>query len=293
MYKATKSFAMNKDDYENIDIKKGEILSENFASQEIIEELLEVGHIVEYDSSLEITENGIYDVKDYENADVNVSSGGSSGNSFSFYNDGTLTPNYLNGGINVIVENDVPAYGFGSTSNQSNIREVYLKEGVKEIGEGGFSYCQRLTIKDGKIPNSLKKIGTSGFASCYNLNIEKLPQVTEIFFTGFKGCISFKKISMPMVINIWGNGSNTGAFFGCSKLKQVWIGSSIEVIGRYVFTNCNVLEKIYINLPRGTVEKMAGYQYAFMNDTTKTGIIVCNDDEGFITENEFDALVVE
>ena len=51
MYKATTSFTMNKEDYEDIDIKKGEILAENFVSQEIIEELLEAGYIVKYDGS--------------------------------------------------------------------------------------------------------------------------------------------------------------------------------------------------------------------------------------------------
>ena len=53
-----------------------------------------------------------------------------------------------------------------------------------------------------------------------------------------------------------------------------------------------LLEKIYINLPRETVESFTSYQYAFMDDTSKTNIIVCNDDEGFITIEEFDALEV-
>lgn len=77
MYKALTSFAMNKNDYEEIDIRKGEILSENFAKEEVINDLLNAGYIEEYNGSIEITQNGTYDVNDYETADVNVSGGGS------------------------------------------------------------------------------------------------------------------------------------------------------------------------------------------------------------------------
>ena len=41
MYKALTSFAMNKKDYEEMDIRKGQILPSDFASEEIIADLLE------------------------------------------------------------------------------------------------------------------------------------------------------------------------------------------------------------------------------------------------------------
>lgn len=75
MYKALTSFAMNKKDYEEMDIRKGEVLLSDFASEEIINDLLEAGYIEEYDGSISITENGTYDVTDYDSADVNVSGG--------------------------------------------------------------------------------------------------------------------------------------------------------------------------------------------------------------------------
>lgn len=70
MYRATTSFTTN--DY---DVRYKQILEDDFASQEEIDEFLRIGYIEVYDDTIDITENGIYDVEDYQNADVNVSGG--------------------------------------------------------------------------------------------------------------------------------------------------------------------------------------------------------------------------
>lgn len=71
MYKALQSFTTK-----NYDIHRTQILEDDFTTQEEIQEFLNIGYIVEYDGTIEITENGEYDVKDYEMADVNVSGEG-------------------------------------------------------------------------------------------------------------------------------------------------------------------------------------------------------------------------
>ena len=72
MYRALKSFVMNKEDYAEEDIRKGQILPSNFASEDIITDLLNAGHIVVFDGLIEITENGDYEVDEYDVARVNV-----------------------------------------------------------------------------------------------------------------------------------------------------------------------------------------------------------------------------
>ena len=72
-YKATISFALDG----KRAIKQGQLLQDaDFKNEAEKNDLLESDYIIEYDGQIEITENGVYDVKDYDTADVNVSSGG-------------------------------------------------------------------------------------------------------------------------------------------------------------------------------------------------------------------------
>ena len=67
MYRATTSFATN-----DFDVRYKQILEDNFTTPEQIQEFLDIGYIEVYDDTLEITENGEYDVEDYLTADVNL-----------------------------------------------------------------------------------------------------------------------------------------------------------------------------------------------------------------------------
>ena len=72
MYIALTSFAINKNVYAEEDIKKSQILPSDFASADVIQDLLNANYIKEFDGLLEITENGQYELEGFELADVNV-----------------------------------------------------------------------------------------------------------------------------------------------------------------------------------------------------------------------------
>ena len=181
---------------------------------------------------------------------------------------------------------EIPNYTF---QNCENLALTNLPNTLTSIGQYAFQNCSSLALTN--LPDSVTELGQASFLGCSNITIKKIPDlVTEIAQYTFMNCSSITQISMNNVEEI-SAGTNTSPFAN-TGLKAVWIGSAIsgDRLSRYAFRNANSLEKMFINLPRAIVEGFNYYQYAFMNDTTKTGIIICNDDEDFLTKEEFDAI---
>lgn len=210
----------------------------------------------------------------------------------------TTIPNNTFSGCSSLTLNKLPealtSIGNSAFENCSSLAITSLPESLTTIGASAFKKCHNITID--KLPDGLTNLGAYAFESDNLITISKIPDGVKVLGNCvFSGCNNIKKISALNVTEISsGSSSNYGAFYNCTGLKQVWIGSSISnsKIYRYSFKGCTNLEKIYIDLPRETVESFTNYQYAFMDDTSKTNIIVCNDDEGFITIEDFDALEV-
>ena len=181
---------------------------------------------------------------------------------------------------------------------------------VTSIKANCFYYCSNLLLSE--LPAQLAVLEVGTFDSCKKITVDKIPNaITTIYGATFRSCTGIKKMNLnnvetveanafrgsglysfyaPSIINLYGSSGSQKSFGDCLNLKAVWIGSSITTMHRYVFGGDTNLKKIYIDLPRTTVENMANYNYAWMNDTTKTGIIVCNDDTGFLTAEQFNAI---
>lgn len=167
---------------------------------------------------------------------------------------------------------------------------LILSDRLNSIGQQAFENCQKLTSIT--FPNKSFTIGNYAFQKCKLLNLKKLPDVITVLGNQVFGeCTSLTQMSMN-VTEISKGTTTAGAFIKCTGLKAVWFGSKITSagFGRCTFYNSPNLKKIFIDLPRATVEAFANYSYAFSNNTVTTDVIVCNDDEGFMTQDEFDAI---
>lgn len=187
--------------------------------------------------------------------------------------------------------NTVTTIGTSLFSNCKSLKNVVLSNQLTTLTTSTFGSCNLLESVN---LDNITAFQSSSLSACNSLVFTKLPNATAFQASSVNNCLALKKVCFPKVQTFTGTSQWNACFGNCTALKQVWIGADIlSSMPSHVFYGCTSLEKIYINKPRAQVEAFTGYSNAFMGDSTKTGIIVCNDDQEFITEAEFDALVIE
>lgn len=104
--------------------------------------------------------------------------------------------------------------------------------------------------------------------------------VTEIGGSAFAYCsgMQMQSICLPNLVTL----GVSHVFRTVASLKYMWIGDKITSISTNTLYGTS-LNKLYIDLPRAVVETFEGY-------ANNAGTIVCNDDEGFMTKEQFDAI---
>lgn len=184
---------------------------------------------------------------------------------------------------------ELVSMGYGSFIGCTNLTTIHLPKNLKTIESYAFDGCTKLSLDS--LPDTITSIGQNAFNKCTNLKIKKIPDgVTQIQQTSFANCTNLRQISMKNVQNTIGVGTYA-PFYNCTGLKAVWIGSvMVSTFNKNTFASCKNIIKMFIDLPRATVETFTNYQYAFSNGAVTTDVIICNDDAGFMTKKEFDAI---
>ena len=122
------------------------------------------------------------------------------------------------------------------------INSVIVKDGVKNIGNYAFHYCESLSSID--LPESIMRIGDDAFSCCESLGGIVIPEsLTSIGDWAFAWCSNLSSINLPESLTSIGD----SAFTYCESLGSIVIPESVTSIGEGAFDGCSNLSSI--NLP--------------------------------------------
>ena len=233
--------------------------------------------------TLNISENGEYDVYSYASASVNVPSPQFVTESLSVSANGTYTPSEgIDGYSQVVV--DVPqnvtgltqkdlterTYGIINLDNSASFVARFAFTGIYDIqtvnlqyattvGERAFENCTSLSQVS--LPMCIS-IDYYAFYACYSLTQVSLPMCSSIGFGAFQDCTSLSQVSLPMCSSI-----DTTAFQNCQSLTQIDL-PMCSYIADGAFTDCNSLSIITIGY--SSICSLGGFG-AFTNTPIASG----------------------
>lgn len=187
----------------------------------------------------------------------------------------------------IILEGNVKYIGHGAFYNISDLEDINLPDTITSVGDSCFYGCSKLKLN--KLPDSLQgNLNQNNSFRNSGISIKTIPDGVEyISDTVFRGCPNITQISMRNVTAVSGSSDGQGGFSSCG-LRAIWLGSKTNKnMGRYAFSKNENLKMIFVDKPRVDVEALSGYSTQFgATDAT----IICNDDTGFMTKEEFDSI---
>ena len=120
---------------------------------------------------------------------------------------------YIPASLKTVTVTDENVLGCGAFLQCSMLENVYLWDGLTDIGRAAFRGCGGLTSVD--IPSSVTNLGINAFYNCSGLTGIDIPD---------------------SVVSIGGY-----AFYGCSGLTHVTIPNTVAYIGEHAFDGCDGL----------------------------------------------------
>jgi len=182
------------------------------------------------------------------------------------------------------IEYTVTEIAAGAFEGQTNLVYVSGMKNVTSIGDRAFYNCTSLKYvsadainRSGK--NQLSVIGNEAFANCSSLSSVSSNNVSAIGNNAFSRCESLESIFMQNLsslgtgafeycnylseINLDGAPLKTipsNAFSDCSRIQNIVLPETLEVIGESAFNNCRYMETIYIP---DSVKRIEPYAFSY------------------------------
>jgi hypothetical protein len=123
----------------------------------------------------------------------------------------------------------------------SSLKEICIPEGVKSIGWRAFGSCKLL--EKVTLSSTLERIEDNTFSDCSSLKEICIPEGVKSIGNGaFESCESLEKVILPSSLEKIGGrvtGRYRGAFYGCTKLRDINLASCTNLeIEELAFENC-------------------------------------------------------
>ena len=194
--------------------------------------------------TLEISENGVYDVYSYSSASVDVHPSASLSETYISNGNYNITGEF-NGGVITV---DVPAPQFVTETLNVSANGTYTpSEGVdgysQVVVDVPIDGWDQKSLTEGAIKiinldNSASFVASSVFGGNKTIQTVNLPYATRVGNYAFQECSSLSQVSLPVCEYI---GSN--AFYRCISLSQMSLPVCTH-IGVYAFVRCSSLSQV-------------------------------------------------
>ena len=222
--------------------------------------------------TLDISENGVYNVYKYSSASVDVHPSMSLSETYISNGSYNITGEF-NGGVITV---DVPAPQFVTEPLNVSANGTYIpSEGVNGYSQVVVDVPQSVTgftekeITEGiqivNLSNSASYVSPNVFANNVYIQTVNLPYATSVGNNAFQYCDSIYQVSLPVCEYI-GN----YAFNGCGSLSQVSL-PVCKYIGWYAFKDCSSL--IQVSLPM--CSSIDNYAFSSCYSLTQVSLPVC------------------